>query len=190
MNKLTIIKEGHPTLAQVAKEVPIPLTEEDKATLKQMMMHIKMSQIPEIAEREGIQPGIGIAAPQINISKRMFVIFTQESDDTMFEYAFVNPEIIKKSEEMTYLPGGEGCLSVDRLVEGIVPRYKEITVKTKIYDIAKDQLRQVTLRLSGYLAIVFQHEFDHLDGILFPERVKNEIDDTLIPLWDDETAVD
>lgn len=189
---LTIIKEGHPTLNQVAKEVQIPMTDEDKNTLTEMMYHIKKSQIPEIAEKEGLRPGVGLAAPQINVSKRMFVVFLQDFDDKVMEYAFVNPEIVEKSDALTYLPTGEGCLSVDREVEGLVMRHQEIIIKTKLFDVKEQTLRSVKMKLKGYPAIVFQHEFDHIDGILFPEKILDIPKEGATPLWDleeiEETA--
>lgn len=189
---LTIIKEGHPTLNQVAKEVQIPMTDEDKNTLTEMMYHIKKSQIPEIAEKEGLRPGVGLAAPQINVSKRMFVVFLQDFDDKVMEYAFVNPEIVEKSDAITYLPTGEGCLSVDREVEGLVMRHQEIIIKTKLFDVKEQTVRSVKMKLKGYPAIVFQHEYDHIDGILFPEKVLDIPKEGATPLWDleeiEETA--
>ncbi len=171
MIPVAIIKEGHPTLRQVAQPVPVPLSDVDKAILKDMLGHIKMSQIPELADRYQLRPGIGLAAPQIDISKRLFVINFNDMDGMHHEFAFVNPEIIEPSEELTYLPFGEGCLSVDREVSGIVVRHKELDVKTVLYDITADTIRHVRMKLRGYVAIVFQHELDHLNGVLFFDRV-------------------
>ena len=194
MIPVAIIKEGHPTLRQVADAVPLPLSEGDKAILKDMMGHIKMSQIPELADRYQLRPGIGLAAPQINISKRLFVIHFNDMDGFHHEFAFVNPEIIEPSSEQTYLPFGEGCLSVDRDIQGIVLRYKEIEVKTVLYDINADTMRHVRMKLRGYVAIVFQHELDHLNGVLFFDRVLDSPPEGIEPLYtiddypdDDET---
>jgi peptide deformylase len=183
MIPLAIIKEGHPTLREVAKPVPVPLLDEDKAILKDMMGHIKMSQIPELADRYQLRPGIGLAAPQINISKRMFVIHFNDMDGMHHEFAFVNPEIVVPSEEQTYLPFGEGCLSVDREVSGIVLRHKELDVKTVLYDTKEDTLRHVRMKLRGYVAIVFQHELDHLNGVLFFDRVLDAPPQGIAPLY-------
>ena len=70
---------------------------------------------------------------------------------------------------MTYLPMGEGCLSVDREVEGLVPRYRRITIQG--YN-AKGQL--IKFRLRDYVSIVFQHEIDHLNGHLFIDRINQD----------------
>ncbi len=184
MIPVSIIKEGHPTLRQVAQPVPYPLSKEDAAILKDMMGHLKMSQIPQMAERFHLRPGIGLAAPQINISKRLFVIHFTDMDDTHHEFCFVNPEIIDPSPEMVYLPFGEGCLSVDRPVNGLVMRHKELQVKTVLYDPATESARHVKIVLRGYLAIVFQHELDHLNGVMFFDRVVDTPIDGAKPLYE------
>jgi peptide deformylase len=167
-----VIREGHPTLEKKAQEVTLPLDQETKDTLTEMMTFLINSQNPEIAEQYELRPGVGLAAPQINISKRMIaVLSTDETGEKLYKYCLVNPKIISHSVQKTYLPGGEGCLSVDREVEGIVPRYKKIRVRTHLYSPENDTLKQVELRLKGYIAIVLQHEIDHLNGILFPTKV-------------------
>jgi peptide deformylase len=183
MIPVAIIKEGHPTLRHVAQPVSVPLSDVDKAILKDMLGHIKMSQIPELADRYQLRPGIGLAAPQIDISKRLFVINFNDMDGMHHEFAFVNPEIIEPSEELTYLPFGEGCLSVDREVSGIVVRHKELDVKTVLYDITADTIRHVRMKLRGYVAIVFQHELDHLNGVLFFDRVLDAPPAGIEPLY-------
>jgi peptide deformylase len=193
MIPLAIIKEGHPTLREVAKAVPVPLIEEDKRLLKDMMGHLKMSQIEELADRYQLRPGIGLAAPQVNVGKRMFVVFFNDMDGMHHEFAFVNPEIIDPGEEQTYLPYGEGCLSVDRVVPGYVVRQKQIELKTVLYDIVNDSYRHVRMKLKGYVAIVFQHELDHLNGVMFFDRVVETPPEGIEPLYtiddydDDET---
>lgn len=183
---LNIIKEGHETLRKVANEVEFPLSEETKNQLHSMMNHLIKSQIPEIAEKEGIQPGVGLAAPQINLSKRMFVMLVHDFDDRLHKYAFVNPEIIEYSDEIIYLPDGEGCLSVPRPTEGIVPRYQKIKVKTVLYDTDKKIARKVTMQLSNYIGIVFQHEYDHINGVLFVDRLLDEAPEGAINIFGEE----
>lgn len=161
-----IIREGHPTLRKVAEPVTLPPADSDKIILRSMLQFLEHSQDPETAEKYGLRPGVGLAAPQINISKRMLVIRTTDADDELVEMAFFNPKIISHSAETTFLENGEGCLSVDREVNGIVPRYARI--KIEAYDIEGNK---ITTRLRGFLAIVFQHELDHLNGIMFYDRI-------------------
>jgi peptide deformylase len=103
--------------------------------------------------------GVGLAAPQIGLPKR--IIAVQEKDVIG---VYVNPEILKASPSMD--EGEEGCLSVPGKF-GMVDRHKRITVR------AVDRHgRKVELKLIGFPAVVWQHEIDHLNGILFIDKVK------------------
>ncbi|WP_209123688.1 peptide deformylase [Alkalihalobacillus sp. BA299] len=162
-----VIREGHPVLRQIAKEVPLPPSEEDKQTLEKMLEFVINSQNPEIAEQYGLRPGIGLAAPQIGISKRMIAVHVYDENDNLVSCGMFNPKIISHSVELNHLENGEGCLSVDRDVPGIVPRYSRITVKGTTLE-----GEEVTWRLKGLTSIVFQHEIDHLNGIMFYDRIE------------------
>ncbi len=173
-----VIREGHPTLSMKAKDVELPLSTEDKKTLKLMMEFLENGQDPEIAEKYELRPGVGLAAPQINISKRMLVVFTyNETGEKLYKHLLVNPKIMSHSIKKTFLPGGEGCLSVDREVEGITPRHKKITLKSYFYNTETEELTLGTLKVSGYVSVVFQHEIDHLNGILFVDKLFEDIED-------------
>ncbi|MBU9720512.1 MULTISPECIES: peptide deformylase [Bacillaceae] len=167
-----IIKEGHPTLRKEAAAVTLPPTDEDKKILKQMMDFLVHSQDPEIAEEHDLRPGVGLAAPQINVSKQIIAVRTTDHNDELLEVGMFNPKIISHSAETTFLENGEGCLSVDREVNGIVPRYSRIKVEG-----VTSEGQTITLRLKGFPAIVFQHEIDHLKGIMFYDRIE-EIEDS------------
>ncbi|MFC4617195.1 peptide deformylase [Camelliibacillus cellulosilyticus] len=170
-----IIREGNPILRQKAHEVALPPQAEDINTLKNMLAFLKNSQDEEIAAKYHLRAGIGLAAPQIGITKRMIALYLTDEQDERHEYMLINPKIISHSVEQTYLEGGEGCLSVDRDVPGYVPRYAR--VKVKAYDINN---KEVTLKLKGLAAIAIQHEIDHLDGILFYDHI-NQDDPFKIP---------
>lgn len=173
-----IIREGHPTLAKKSALVEIPLDVETKETLKDMMEFLMNSQNPELSEKYELRPGVGLAAPQINVSKQMIaVLTTDERNEKLYKMLLVNPKIVSHSEAMTYIPGGEGCLSVDREIEGLVPRYKKISVRAHQYLPETDELRKVEIRVGGYVGVVLQHEIDHLNGVLFTERVVESLDD-------------
>ena len=172
-----IIREGHPTLAKRSDEVNLPLDQETKQTLKEMMEFLENSQNPELSEQYDLRPGVGLAAPQINVPKRMIAVFTtDENNEKLYKLLLVNPKIISHSEVKTYIPGGEGCLSIDREVEGVVPRHKKIRVRGYQYLPETDELRKVEIRVSGFVGIVIQHEIDHLDGVLFTDRVVESLD--------------
>ena len=163
-----IIRDGHPTLREVAQEVVMPASDEDKKTLNSLLEYTKMSQDPEMAEKYALRPGIGLAAPQINISKRMFAIHI-EDDNSQHSYTLFNPKIVSHSIEKTYLTSGEGCLSVDENIPGYVPRYARITVKAVDHD-----GNNVKLRIRGLAAIAVQHELDHLNGIMFYDYINQK----------------
>ena len=172
-----VIREGHPTLAKRADEVLLPLDDKTKQTLTEMMEFLVNSQDPEIGPELELRPGVGLAAPQINVSKQMIAILTNdEKYEKFYQLLLVNPKIISHSEALTYIPGGEGCLSVDREVEGLVPRYKKIRVRAHQYLPETDKLRKIELRISGYVAIVLQHEIDHLNGVLFTDKLVENLD--------------
>ena len=172
-----IIREGHPTLALKAKDVKIPLSDEDKNTLKLMMEFIENSINPEISEEYELRAGVGLAAPQINISKKMIAVFTMdEKNENEHRYLMINPKIISHSVKKTYIDSGEGCLSVDREVTGIVPRHQKITVRSYFYDEDTEELTKGTIKLKGYVGIVVQHEIDHINGILFVDKLVDSLD--------------
>jgi peptide deformylase len=164
-----IIRDGHPTLRKVAEEVSIPANEKDKKTLEEMMEYLINSQNPEIAEKHGLRAGVGLAAPQINISKRMIAVHVKDEEGKQHSYSLFNPKIISHSIEKSYLTSGEGCLSVDESIPGFVPRYARITLKG-----IDGSGKEIQLRLKGLLAIVFQHEMDHLNGIMFYDHIDQE----------------
>lgn len=175
-----IVKEGNALLKQISKEVNLPISSVDLEILKNLYEYVVVSSIDSLVEQYNIRPGVGIAAPQVGHLKRMFAInFTDfmDDDNTRYSMAVINPKIIRRSKEMVYLPGGEGCLSVDRdTKDNITPRHKEITFKAHIYDFNNNSIKVVTKTLKGYPAIVFQHEYDHLDGILFTDKMYKTLD--------------
>lgn len=163
-----IVLEGTPVLREVAKEVVLPASDEDKQIAKQLLEYVINSQNQEVADKYNLRPGIGLAAPQINVSKRIIAVHVTDEKGKLYSYALFNPKIISHSVEKTYLSSGEGCLSVDRQVPGYVPRYARITVTGTTIE-----GENVKLRLKGLVAVVFQHEIDHLNGIMFYDHINS-----------------
>ncbi len=153
-------------LRQKSKEVTFPMTEEDISLIDEMVMYLRLSQDEDYANKNNIRAGMGLSAVQIGKLKRFFVISYKKDDGTFEEYKVVNPKIISNSTEMIYVDEGEGCLSVNRYVEGIVPRYARVTVE--YYD---EYGNKKEVRVREEIAVAFQHEIDHLNGILFLDRI-------------------
>jgi peptide deformylase len=112
-------------------------------------------------------PGVGLAAPQVGESSRLIVVEygDEENDETPPKlYVIANPEISKASQETVL--GTEGCLSIPG-IQGDVERFESITVKG-----LNRYGRPTTVKAKGWLARIFQHEIDHLDGVLYVDRAE------------------
>lgn len=174
---IKILDEKDKRLHQISKEVTFPLSNEDKGLIQDALTYLEMSQIEEYNQKYDLRAGMGLAFPQLGILKRIFVIVNEYDEGKFEKYVVINPKIISMSEEMIYVGEGEGCLSVNRETEGIVPRRARITVEA--YDENGDLY---TFRAREELSVAFQHEIDHLDGILFVDKIdkKNPFKDRQI----------
>lgn len=180
-----IIREGHPSLTKKSELVNLPLSKQDFEIGYSLLEYVKNSQDEAMVKKYKLRPSVGLAAVQINVLKRMFAMHVEDFDNVLHSYVFVNPEIIATSQEETFIPGGEGCLSVDRETEGLTPRYYAIKVKGHIIDFDTKEAKPIELTLSGYPSIVFQHEFDHLNGIMFTTKLYPELPKAF-PLFETE----
>jgi peptide deformylase len=153
-----LVPENHPALHAIAEEV----TAEDFSNgtvakiVKDLRSAIKTYDVDGYA-------AVAIAAPQIGVSKRIFLIEDQsDRDDALPNLVAINPRFVKVSKKMQEM--GEGCLSLPDTY-GIVSRHKNVTLE------AQDETGETYTRgAGGLLAQIMQHEYDHLDGILFPDR--------------------
>ena len=165
-----ILDEKDKRLRLISKEVILPLSKEDKKHIDDMLEYLKNSQIEELSEKYDLRPGMGLSAIQLGIAKRYFVVVDEYEEGKFDNYIIINPKIISNSMEKIYVDMGEGCLSVNREVDGIIPRYARVTVEG--YDELGNKIR---VRAREELAIAFQHEIDHLNGILFYDHIdKND----------------
>jgi len=168
---VTILQKENKILRQKAQPVPIKEIKEKK--IKKVVEDMKNAMHP-------IEDAVAIAAPQIGISLRIFVVsgkvfahqdgnkeenLKPKTPDLKPDLVCINPEIIKRSKKI----GGveEGCLSI-RWLYGDVQRAAKVTLRA--YD---ENGKKFTRGASGLLAQIFQHETDHLDGILFIDKAKN-----------------
>ena len=149
-----ILTEGHPTLRKVAKKV-------DPSEIADPMFQ---QLIDDMFATMYHAPGIGLAAPQIGVSKRIFTVDLQDEDDTHGPLVVINPKFTVTEGEVEAI---EGCLSVPGMV-GDVTRHERI-VCTGLDRRGK----KITLEGSELFARCLQHEMDHLDGILYIDKAKN-----------------
>ncbi|MFC3927243.1 peptide deformylase [Streptococcus caprae] len=170
-----IIREGNPTLREVAEEVTLPLSDEDIILGEKMLQFLKNSQDPVMAEKLGLRGGVGLAAPQLDIKKRIIAVLVPNPEDAegnppteaySIQEIMYNPKIVAHSVQNAALADGEGCLSVDRPVEGYVIRHSRVTVE---YFDKNGQAQKI--KLKGYNSIVVQHEIDHINGVMFYDRI-------------------
>jgi len=142
----TILKYGEPVLEQAAD----PVTEFDTPELHEL--------IADMWETMYASKGVGLAAPQIGIGKRISVIDTSVGEDETKKIVIINPEILSKEGSQT---GEEGCLSIPGFREPLT-RANKVTVKAQ-----NEKGEAIDLDGEELLARAFQHEIDHLNGILF-----------------------
>ena len=161
-----ILDEKNPKVRAKNIDMTFPLSNEEKKLIHDMLEHLYLSQIEEKAKKYNLRPGMGLAAPQVGLNKNFFVVCHEEKENTFKNYVLINPKLISHSEELIYSSGGEGCLSVNRDIEGIVPRYARVTFEG--YD---ENGKKIKYRAREELSIAFQHEMDHLQGILFYDHI-------------------
>lgn len=167
--KVNILDEKDKKLRKKSVPFTSPIIKEEKELVDQMIKHLTYSQIEEYEKKYNLRPGTGLAFPQVGINKRLIVIVDEYQKGKFDNYVVINPKIISHSEEMIAADLGEGCLSVNREVEGHVPRYARVTVTGLDLD-----GNQIKIRAREDLSIAFQHEIDHLDGILFYDRINKK----------------
>jgi peptide deformylase len=154
MSILKVARMGHPVLRERAKPV-------DKPDFRNPLFQ---RFIDDMIDTMGEYHGVGLAAPQVHEGVRVFVALLAEDPDAKTPATvIVNPEIVPNSS--TVQEGWEGCLSIPD-IRGMVPRFTDVTVK------ALDRHgKAIELRLKDFAARVAQHETDHLDGVLFFDRM-------------------
>ena len=184
MAELTIAKLGNPILRQIAEPVDLDaLTGSDN--------HEIQSFIDDLIDIMRIEDGVGIAAPQVSRSIQIVIAEYAGNDrypgkDDIELMVLVNPKITRYAKETE--EGWEGCLSLSNL-RGLVPRSKEVTVEAYNRDGKK-----IVIEAEGFLAVVLQHEIDHLNGKVFTDRMNDMtklcFQDEFSKYWMDEEEVE
>ncbi len=152
-----ILQVGHPILRQTAEAI----ADLPDVSIDQL--------VADLIHTLTASHGVGIAAPQVAASVRLVIVASRPNSrypnaPMMAPVAMINPQIMAYSDQQEW--GWEGCLSVPGL-RGFVPRYQQIEVQ---YLTPKGEQKQEIL--TGFVARIFQHEWDHLNGLLFLDRVK------------------
>ncbi|WP_158962501.1 peptide deformylase [Myroides fluvii] len=111
---------------------------------------------------DGDRAGVGIAAPQVGLARRLFLVKRFDKANEPFEF-FINPQIVWYSAVLQQ--GDEGCLSIEDRYEAV---YRSLAVQITYFDLEGNHYQEV---VEGYTAVIMQHEYDHLNGILFTDRV-------------------
>ncbi len=163
---IEILEEFDKKLRQTSKDVIFPLTKKNQKMIDDMITYLTMSQIKEYEEKYNLRAGMGLSAVQVGVLKRIFVVVEEKENGEFKNYIIINPKILSHSEEQIYVGEGEGCLSINRPVEGIVPRYARISIEAYDRDGNKFQIR-----VREEISVAFQHEIDHLNGILFVDKI-------------------
>ena len=164
--KLEILDEKDNRLRKKSIDATFPLSKEDKKLIQQTIDELTYSQIEEYAKKYQLRPGMGLAFPQLGLNKRIIIIVHEVKEGIFDNYVFINPKIVSYSEEMIAAEAGEGCLSVNRDVDGHIPRYARVTIEG--FD---EEGNKIKVRAREELSIAFQHEIDHLEGILFYDHI-------------------
>lgn len=153
-----IVQIGDPVLREIAK----PVAKKDIGSSKLRALITRMSK--DLASEEN---GVAIAAPQVGASLRLFVVAgrvfkNDEEDETPANRVYINPELTRLSRAKKEM--SEGCLSV-RGTYGSVVRHEKVSLKA-----LDDEGKPLVHHASGLLAHIFQHEIDHLDGVLYVDK--------------------
>lgn len=164
--KIKILDEKDKTLRKKSQDVTFPLSNQDKSLIEDSITYLTMSQIEKYSEMYSLRPGMGLSFIQLGIPKNIFVIVEEIDKEKFKNYVIINPKIISHSEELIYVGEGEGCLSINREVEGIVPRYARMRISYQ--DICGNSKE---IRVREDISVAFQHEMDHLNGILFIDKI-------------------
>ena len=151
MTLLKIARMGHPVLARRAAEVADPTAPEVQRLVADMI------------ETMHDAHGVGLAAPQVHVPLRIVVFMPPDAAEDEPVLALVNPRHEILTDER--VEGWEGCLSLPGL-QGLVPRAPKVSYAGMTPD--GEEISRIVV---GYHAVVVQHEFDHLDGILYPQRM-------------------
>ena len=149
--KVNILDEKEKILHEISDEVEGKLSDKEIDLIKRSLKQLRFSQIEELSLKYNLRPGMGLAFPQLGIKKRVIMICHEEEPGKFNDYVVINPKIVSNSTEMIAADAGEGCLSVNREVEGHVPRFARVTIEG--YDIEGNKIGIIIDRIARVVPV-------------------------------------
>ena len=156
---MRVLSIADPTDSLLLRKESLPVSEQMLRSEEYALLRERMLQTVQNPEAEGV----GIAAPQVGVRRNIIAVQRFDKEGEPFEF-FINPEIIEFLDEKA--DGGEGCLSVPELY-GNVSRWQHIVLRYR-----DEQWVEHTEHIEGFTAVIFQHEVDHLDGVLYIDKTE------------------
>ena len=152
---------------EIWKDNPILRTVCDTIKTSEWKQYVKLGREMVAYIKDPEHDGVGLAAPQVGVTKRIIIVSLLHNwDDENFQTVMMlNPEIVEASEETT-TDIEEWCLSLPKTKKGFVARHKDI--KLRYFD---ERMKEKVLRLSGLPSVIVQHEIDHLNGVLYIDKL-------------------
>lgn len=163
-----IVKDDNKNLHQKAQPLEFPINADDQKLIDRMVSYIDAC-FERKAKQYNIRSGVALAGPQVGLNKKVIYIHAT-FNKVEYKYLIANPTIAAESMQYCFLGSGEGCLSVDKDKMGVVKRRHHIIVRA--FDIINH--KDIVIDAEGLLSICLQHEMDHLDGILYYDRINQE----------------
>jgi len=170
-NMENIVVDGDPKLRMPSVDIKVPVSDTDLELIQAMVDFVKRSQTDSFDDNDdAFTSAVGMSAPQFGINKRIFVV-TEIRDNKQVFHVVVNPKIVKRSDKFIKLSTGENCLSVPNGKSLKLNRSRDIRWNGYLVDPEDGSYEQKKMSpAKGYDSIVFQHEYDHLEGLLYIDR--------------------
>jgi peptide deformylase len=160
-----LLKDTDSILRKETQDLLLPVKEQDQLLIDRMVTYIDACYDKKDKEYK-IRSGIALAGPQVGLLKKVIYLHFNVGNKE-YKYLIANPKVVAESMLFAYVSSGEGCLSVEKDVKGVVKRRNRIIVKA--YDLINK--KEISIDAEGVLAICLQHEIDHLSGILYYDRI-------------------
>jgi peptide deformylase len=163
-----ILKDDNPLLKKHTELLTFPINKHDQELIDHMVEYVDTCYEGKAKEYD-IRSGIALAGPQVGLMKKVIYIHFNVGKQE-YKYLIANPKIVAESMVFAFIKAGEGCLSVEKDVEGIIKRRNKIIVNA----IDVNTNKPIVISADGILAICLQHEIDHLSGVLYYDHINKK----------------